>query len=46
LVFAKDGKLFALEHGPACDVDEANEPLDLNGRKPERLLAPPLARKW
>jgi hypothetical protein len=44
LVFAKEGKLFA-----APQVGRTDEPallLDLNGRRPERLVAPPLARRW
>jgi len=46
LVYAKEGKLFALERRTACDMDEADELLDLNDRKPERMVAPPLARRW
>jgi hypothetical protein len=46
LVFAKDGRLFALEHATPCCVNEADELLDLNDRQPERMVAPPLARRW
>jgi hypothetical protein len=44
LVFAKEGKLFAVP-----EVGRTDEPallLDLNDRKPARLVAPPSARKW
>jgi hypothetical protein len=45
VVFAKEGKLFAFpgERVGKLDVELL---LDLNDRKPTRLIAPPLARSW
>ncbi len=46
LVFAKEGKLFAVrgtQAGPELEVDLL---ADFDDRKPSRVIAPPLARKW
>ncbi len=46
LVFAKEGRLFALEDPRSVDIDKAKLLIDLNKREPSRVIAPPSARKW